>query len=253
VREASLIAITFAIMMVVVVPVIFLTLFFAWRYRAGAGATYEPKWARSWAVEISVWSVPFAIVLFLSILNWRSTHLLDPYRPLASSGNSIKVQVVALDWKWLFIYPDLHIASVNALEMPVKTQVNFLITSNGVMNVFFIPRLGTQIYAMAGMQTQLHLFAKNPGDFRGISANFSGAGFADMRFLANAVSPDQFAAWVRNAKASPGKLDVATYAALAKPSSHNPVVYYGEVAPGLFEDIVNAHTGMMRTANGVKQ
>ena len=248
-REDALIVITFAVMLIVVLPVIFLTLFFAWRYRAGGEAPYQPKWARSWTIEASVWGVPFLIVLFLSILNWRSTHLLDPYQALKTPGKSINVEVVALDWKWLFIYPDLHIASVNVLEMPAGIPVNFQITSNGVMNVFFIPRLGTQIYAMAGMQTQLHLLAKNPGTFRGISANFSGPGFSDMRFSVNAVDASQFAAWIQQARSSLAKLNAAAYAALAKPSQNNPVQYYGDVAPNLFSSIVSAHSGSMQMTN----
>jgi cytochrome o ubiquinol oxidase subunit II len=248
-REDSLIAITFAAMLIVVLPVIFMTLFFAWRYRAGGNANYRPKWARSWTIEASVWGVPFVIVLFLSILNWRSTHLLDPYQALKSPGKSINIQVVALDWKWLFIYPDLHIASVNELEIPVKTQVNFLITSNGVMNVFFIPRLGTQIYAMAGMQTHLHLLAKNPGNFRGLSANFSGPGFSDMQFSTNAVDADHFDSWVKRVRSSPARLDEAGYAALAKPSLDNKVVHYGDVSPNLFNTIITAHSGSMQMTN----
>jgi cytochrome o ubiquinol oxidase subunit 2 len=199
-------------------------------------------------VEITVWGIPLAIILFLGVVSWRSTHLLDPYRPLAGTGDTLNVQVVALDWKWLFIYPDQHIATVNELEIPTGRQVNFLITSDSVMNVFFIPQLGTQIYAMEGMQTQLHLLAKNPGIYRGISANFSGDGFADMRFSTIAVDPARFSAWVTQVQGAPGALNATSYAALARPSSANPVAQYGKVEPNLFGQIVMAHAGTTRMA-----
>ena len=253
VREASLIAITFIAMLIVVIPVIFMTLYFAWRYRANGGAAYDPKWARSVPVEITVWGVPLAIIVFLGVLDWRSTHLLDPYRPLGSPGKSLNVQVVAMDWKWLFIYPDQHIATVNTLEIPTGTQVNFYITSDTVMNVFFIPQLGTQIYAMSGMQTQVHLLAKNPGTYRGISANFSGEGFADMRFLTHAVSTQAFDTWVKKSQTAPAALDDAAFKALQKPSSHNAVAIYGSVNPDLFSNIIMEHAGQMRIASGKAQ
>ena len=248
VREASLIAVTFGVMMVVVVPVIFMTFWFAWRYRASGNAVYQPKWARSRVVETAVWGIPLAIILFLGILDWRSTHALDPYRKLDVTGKALNVEVVALDWKWLFIYPDLHIASVNALEIPTNTQIDFLITSDTVMNVFFIPQLGTQIYAMSGMQTQLHLLAKNPGVYRGLSANFSGDGFADMRFAAVAVDATKFDAWAAATQKAPATLDAGSYAALARPSIQHSVAYYGRIAPNLFDQIVATHAGPVETA-----
>ena len=250
VREASLIAITLGAMMGVVVPVFFMTFWFAWRYRATGDAVYRPEWARSLGVEITVWGVPLAIILFLGILSWRSTHLLDPYRRLQVGGEPLNVEVVALDWKWLFIYPDQHIATVNLLEIPVDRQIDFLITSDTVMNAFFIPQLGTQIYAMAGMQTQLHLLAKNPGVYRGISANFSGPGFADMRFSTNAVAQGVFSAWVRQVQAAPHALNAASYAALARPSSDNPVAFFGSVAPDFFERIAMRQAGAVRMVAG---
>ncbi len=160
------------------------------------------------------------------MLTWKTTHELDPYKPIESAVKPINVEVVALDWKWLFIYPDLGIASVNQLAFPVGTPVNFLITSDSVMNSFFIPQLGSQIYAMAGMQTQLHLVADEAGDYAGVSANFSGKGFSDMKFRALATNPEQFNAWVDKVKASSGRLDMNEYNAVAQPSEKEPVRYF---------------------------
>jgi cytochrome o ubiquinol oxidase subunit II len=193
VAERDLIATSTWAMLIVVIPVIALTLLFAWRYRASnKNAEYRPNWSHSTGIEIAVWTIPTLIILFLGVLTWTSTHELDPYRPLESSVKPINVEVVALDWKWLFIYPDLGIASVNQLAIPVGTPVNFNITSDSVMNSFFIPQLGGQIYAMAGMQTKLHLIADEAGDYAGESANFSGKGFSDMKFRAIATSPADF-------------------------------------------------------------
>lgn len=239
VAEKSLIVDSTIAMLVVVVPVIALTAWFAWRYRASnKAAAYLPKWAHSTKIEIVVWTVPSLIIAYLAILTWNSTHALDPYKPLQSEIKPINVEVVALDWKWLFIYPDLGIASVNQLEFPAGTPVNFRITSDSVMNSFFIPQLGGQIYAMAGMQTQLHLLANETGDYAGESANFSGKGFSDMKFRAIATSNADFEAWVRKVKATPAQLDADVYGALAAPSEKNPVAYYSHVGPALFNNII---------------
>jgi len=226
-------------MLIVVVPVIFLTLLFAWRYReSNKSATYLPKWAHSTKIEVVIWLVPSLIILYLGIMTWKSTHALDPYKPLVSEVTPINVEVVALDWKWLFIYPDLGIASVNQLAFPVGTPVNFLITSDSVMNSFFIPQLGSQIYAMAGMQTQLHLVADEAGDYAGVSANFSGKGFSDMKFRALATNPEQFNAWVEKVKASSSRLDMNEYNTVAQPSEKAPVRYFSSVDPKLFHNII---------------
>ncbi len=239
VAEKSLIVDSTIAMLVVVVPVIALTAWFAWRYRASnKAAAYLPKWAHSTKIEIVVWTVPSLIIAYLAILTWNSTHALDPYKPLQSEIKPINVEVVALDWKWLFIYPDLGIASVNQLEFQAGTPVNFRITSDSVMNSFFIPQLGGQIYAMAGMQTQLHLLANEAGDYAGESANFSGKGFSDMKFRAIATSNADFEAWVRKVKAAPAQLDADVYGALAAPSEKNPVAYYSHVGPALFNNII---------------
>jgi len=237
--EKSLIATSTWAMLIVVIPVIFLTLLFAWRYRASnKTAEYRPNWSHSTAIEIAVWTIPALIILFLAVLTWKSTHELDPYKPLESDVKPINVEVVALDWKWLFIYPDLGIASVNQLAIPVGTPVNFRITSDTVMNSFFIPQLGGQIYAMAGMQTRLHLLAEEPGDYAGTSANFSGKGFSDMKFRTLAESPEEFNAWVAKARASTDHLDMDRYYAVAKPEEKAAVSYFSSVDPKLFNNIV---------------
>ncbi len=213
-------------MLIVVIPVIVLTLVFAWRYRASnTKAKYAPKWSHSTPIELVVWGIPTIIIVFLAVLTWRTTHELDPYKPLVSDAKPMDVDVVSLDWKWLFIYPDLGIATVNQLAMPVGTPVNFHITSDAVMNSFFIPQLGSQVYSMAGMVTQLHLVADHPGNFLGESANYSGAGFSDMQFRTLAMSPAKFKQWVQKVRASQGDLNQAEYKHLVKQSIKNPVQY----------------------------
>jgi cytochrome o ubiquinol oxidase subunit 2 len=229
-------------MLIVVVPVIVLTLVFAWRYRASnPNAKYQPGWTHSTAVEVVIWTVPTLIVLFLAVLTWTTTHQLDPYKPLASKVKPIQVEVVSLDWKWLFIYPELGIASVNQVAMPVGTPVDFHITSDTVMNSFFIPQLGSQIYSMAGMETQVYLVANEAGDYAGLSANFSGPGFSDMKFRALAMPQDKFQQWVQTVRAAPAHLDAATYKTLAAPSEANPVAYFSQVETGLFHSIMTEH------------
>jgi cytochrome o ubiquinol oxidase subunit II len=237
--ERDLIATSTWAMLIVVVPVIALTLLFAWRYRASnKNAEYRPGWVHSTGIEIAIWTIPTLIILFLAVLTWKTTHELDPYKPLESQVKPINVEVVALDWKWLFIYPDLGIASVNQLAIPVGTPVNFTITSDSVMNSFFIPQLGGQIYAMAGMQTRLHLIADEAGDYAGTSANFSGKGFSDMKFRTLAKSPEEFNAWVAQVRASSDNLSMDRYHNVAEPSEKDPVRYFSAVDPKLFHNII---------------
>jgi cytochrome o ubiquinol oxidase subunit II len=252
VAEKSLILDSTWAMLLVVIPVIALTLLFAWRYRASnKWATYLPTWAHSTTIEIVVWVIPSLIVLYLAILTWNSTHELDPYKPLESNVKPIDVEVVALDWKWLFIYPDLGIASVNQLEFPIGTPINFRITSDSVMNSFLIPQLGGQIYAMAGMQTQLHLIANEAGNYAGLSANFSGRGFSDMKFRAIATSSAGFDAWVKQVKASSKQLDAAVYLGVAAPSEKDPVQYFSHVDSALFNNIIAKYNnGNVRSMTG---
>ena len=242
-HERTLILVALALMCVVVIPTIVLTLVFAWRYRASnTKATYAPKWSHSNAIEVVMWSIPCIIVLILGVITWTSTHELDPYRPLDSKAKPVTIQAVSLDWKWLFIYPDYGVASVNQIALPVNVPVNFEITSGSVMNAFFIPRLGSQVYAMAGMETQLHLIAREPGTYTGLSSNYSGAGFSDMHFDAVATSADGFKAWIAKAKAASGTLDTAAYQSLLEPSRKVPVSYYGSVAPDMFGYILHPGT-----------
>lgn len=228
-----------AIMLAVIVPVILLTLAFAWWFRSGnRRARYLPDWEYSGPIEVIVWAIPALLIAFLGGIAWIGSHELDPPRPLAST-RPLEVEVVALDWKWLFIYPEQGVASVNRLVVPANRPLHFRITSSGVMNSFFIPQLGSQIYAMAGMESQLNLLADHLGTYRGISAQFSGDGFSDMQFDVQAISPLDFAAWVRAAKAGQPVLDSATYAALARPSTvPNPLVF-SSVSSRLFEHIAS--------------
>jgi cytochrome o ubiquinol oxidase subunit 2 len=236
--ERGLMIDAFVVMMIVVVPVIVLTLLFALRYRANRNARYEPTWAYSVKVDAVVWLVPALIVIAVAVLLWRSTHKLDPYREIASSNPPLDVQVVAQDWKWLFIYPEQNIAVVNELVFPSGTPVSLEITSDTVMNSFVIPALGGQIYAMAGMQTRLDLLANEPGHFWGRNVQYSGRGFADQQFRAIATTNEDFDAWVAKVKASSGTLDASTYEQLAKPSAKVPVTYYSGVEPNLFDTII---------------
>ncbi len=253
-QERTLILIALGIMLAVVIPVIVLTLVFAWRYReSNTQAVYAPKWSHSTRIEVVVWSIPCIIVAFLAVLIWHSTHALDPYRPLEAKAAPVHVDVVALNWKWLFIYPDYGVASVNQLQIPVDTPVDFRLTAESIMNSFFIPQLGSQIYAMPGMQTQLHLIANTAGSYDGLSSAFSGPGFSDMHFHAVVTDRAGFDAWLRQAKASPLSLDDATYKALAQPSIKNPVTTYSNAASGLFEGIVHRYMAAPMThmaANG---
>lgn len=243
--ERDLIILATGLMLLVVVPVIVLTFVFAYRYRAtNKKARYSPRWASSYPIEAVVWGVPLLIIIALGWVTWETTHALDPYRPLESETPPINVQVVATDWKWLFIYPDLGIASVNELALPVHTPVSFTITSDAAMTSFFIPALGGQIYAMAGMQTKLHLIANETGEFRGIAANYNGAGFSDMHFATLSLSPADFKTWVTKVKGAATPLDQARYAQLAKPTIRHPVTYYSTVQERLFLDIVDQYEGM---------
>ncbi|HYD05409.1 MAG TPA: ubiquinol oxidase subunit II [Reyranella sp.] len=229
-----------AVMLAVIVPVIVLTLGFAWWFRAGnAKARYLPDWEYSGPVELVVWSVPALVVIFLGGMAWISTHDLDPSKPLASDKEPIEIQVVALDWKWLFIYPEQGVASVNRLPVPAGTPLHFTLTSAGVMNSFFVPQLGSQIYAMGGMATRLVLQADKPGTYPGRSVQYSGSGFSDMRFDVVAMEPAQFANWARQTKAAGGELDVVAYTRLVRPSSAVAPITFGTVAPDLFQTAIH--------------
>ena len=244
-EQRNLIITATLLMLLVVIPVIVMTFLFAWKYRASnTNATYTPKWNHSTKIEIAVWTVPILIIIALGYITYKSTHQLDPYRPLDSDVKPVTIEVVALDWKWLFIYPEQGIATVNKIVFPAHTPITFKVTSDAVMNSFFIPGLGGQIYAMAGMQTKLHLIADRNAEMEGISANYSGAGFTGMKFKATATTQEEFDAWVSEVKKAPKQLEQAEYAALSKPSQNNPVELYSSVTPNLFQIIVDKYEGM---------
>jgi cytochrome o ubiquinol oxidase subunit 2 len=231
---------TLAIMLAIVVPTIVAALAVAWWFRASnKRAHHRPDWSYSGMLELIVWSIPLMVVLFLGGIGWVSSHDLDPAKPISSPAKPLEVEVVSLDWKWLFIYPDQGIASVNRLVIPAGVAVHFRLTSATVMNSFFVPQLGSQIYTMAGMTTQLNLEADKPGIYPGLSAQFSGAGFSGMNFAVVAVSTGQFAGWISAAHQGGVALDAAAYARLAKPSRNNPAATYRQVPPHLFEAIVS--------------
>jgi len=237
--EKHILIISVLLMLMVVVPVIILTFTFAWRYREkNTKAIYSPSWAHSTPLEIIWWSIPCIIIGVLGTITWVSSHQLDPYRPLSSMKQPITIQVIALEWKWLFIYPDQHIATVNFVQFPVGVPIRFLITAEGPMNSFQIPQLAGQIYAMAGMQTKLNLIANEIGDYAGISANFSGKGFSGMKFIARATSQEQFSLWVKIVKQSPKQLTPIEYNKLAQPSENNIVEYFSSANQYLFETAV---------------
>lgn len=240
VEERDLILLATGIMLLVVIPVIVMTLYFAWKYRASnEKADYQPDWHHSTKIELAVWLIPLAIILVLGTVTWISTHKLDPYRPLESSVKPINVEVVALDWKWLFIYPDQGIATVNEMAMPVDVPVNFKLTSSNIMNSFFIPALGSQVYTMPSMQTKLHLIANQEGEYEGISANYSGQGFAQMRFKAHALNQADFDKWVADGKSKGEDLSRQRYASLVQPSEKHAVQFFVASDATLFHDIVN--------------
>jgi cytochrome o ubiquinol oxidase subunit 2 len=232
-----------AIMLAVVIPVILLTMGFAWWFRAGnSRARYLPDWEYSGRIEMIVWSIPALVIVFLGGIAWISSHELDPPRPIESAAAPLDVEVVSLDWKWLFIYPSEGVASVNRLVVPVGTPVRFRLTSGSVMNSFFVPQLGSQIYTMPGMTTRLNLRADKPGTYQGLSAQFSGDGFSDMRFDVTAIPADQFATWIKSARGQGGALDVAAYDALARPSRAVAPTTYARVATELFDAIAAGPT-----------
>ena len=230
------------LMLTVVIPVIFLTLLFAWRYRAhGANkAKYSPEWTHSFFIEVVCWGVPGIIIAILAVITWVSSHELDPYRPLAIKNKQpLVIQAIALDWKWLFIYPEQQIATINFVQFPKDTPIEFLITAEGNMNSFIIPQLAGQIYAMAGMQATLYLNANSNGDYLGFSANFSGRGFSEMKFVARASSEEDFLKWIDDIKhTNTVGLTMETYKQLAKPTIAHPVTYYRSVNKEIFDNVV---------------
>jgi len=241
-EQRTLILSALALMLMVVVPAILMVLVFAWRYRASNNGTdYAPDWSYSSKIEFVVWLIPAIIILILGTLVWKSSHKLDPYRPLDSQVKPIVIEAVSLDWKWLFIYPEQNVATVNEVVFPANVPVHFRITSTEVMNSFFIPKLGSQIYSMPGMRTQLHLIAGEAGTYDGISSNYSGRGFSDMKFKAISATGNEFDAWLGKVRQSRTNLDLDHYRKLETPSEKNPVEYYATVKPGLFDCILHKY------------
>jgi cytochrome o ubiquinol oxidase subunit 2 len=239
--ERQILLNSLGIMLAIVIPTILATLGVAYWFRASnKRARYQPGFDFSGRLEMLVWSIPAMTVLLVGGVAWVGSHDLDPRAVLASSARPVKVQVVSLDWKWLFIYPELGIASINQLTIPAGAPVSFELTSSGVMNSFFVPQLGGQIYTMAGMATRLHLKADHPGSYRGLSAQYSGDGFADMRFTVAAVSDDQFLQWVDATRSAGPVLDAKAYADLLKPSKAVAPFTYRAVAPDLFSRILSS-------------
>jgi cytochrome o ubiquinol oxidase subunit II len=245
VAERQILFNSLGIMLAIVIPTIFAILGVAFWFRSSnTRATYLPNFDYSGRLELLVWSIPAMTVLLVGGVAWVGAHDLDPRMPITSTAKPVAVQVVSLDWKWLFIYPEQGIASVNHLTVPVGTPISFELTSSGVMNSFFVPQLGSQIYTMSGMATHLQLQADYPGTYPGLSANFSGDGFADMHFAVDAVPTGQFAQWVTATRNSGSVLDEATYDDLARPSHAVAPFTYRSVAPGFFKHILS--TGMSR-------
>jgi cytochrome o ubiquinol oxidase subunit II len=227
------------IMLAIVIPVILATLGVAFWFReSNERATYRPNFRYSGRLELLVWSIPAMTVFLVGGVAWVGSHDVSPRKPIASTEKALRIQVASLDWKWLFIYPDYGVASVNQLTIPVGTPVSFELTSSGVMNSFFVPQLGSQIYTMAGMVSHLQLRADDPGTYRGISAQFSGEGFSDMHFNVDAVSAEKFAQWVDLARRAGPELNAKTYGDLAKPSGAVAPFTYRAIAPDLFGSIV---------------
>ena len=238
-EELKLIIFSAEIMLLVVIPVIFMALWFAWRYREKNNAKYTPDWKHSTVLEIIWWTIPIIIILILGTVTWRTTHSLDPYKPISSPIKPVNVEVVSLDWKWLFIYPDYKIATVNHLNLPVGTPINFKITAASPMNSFIIPQLGGQIYAMTGMTTQLHLLANDTGVYRGLATNYTGVGFSGMHFDTEITSSEDFAVWVRKTQSDTERLTTSVFWERLMPKSMNdPVAYFGSVDDGLFDSII---------------
>lgn len=238
-QQRTLIIAILLLSLLVVVPVFAMTIWISWRYReSNKKAAYAPDWDNNRWVEGVWWLVPLVLISIISVITWRTSHSLDPFRPLVSTVKPLEVQVVAMNWKWLFIYPEYGVATVNYLFIPTETPINFEITSDASMNSFWIPQLGGQVYAMAGMSTRLHLMADKTGDFRGSSANLSGKGFAGMNFMTYAVPGSEFSTWSQLAKSSPEALTETAYQKLAKPSQNVKPLTYTDVDSELYDSIV---------------
>jgi cytochrome o ubiquinol oxidase subunit 2 len=247
IQQRNIILISTALMLLIIVPVMILTVVFAWRYRStNKDATYDPEFDHSTALELVIWSAPLLIIIALGALTWSSTHLLDPFRPLdkiaanqpvPANGKPLRVQVVSLDWKWLFIYPDQGIATVNDLALPVGVPVRFDMTSTNMMNTFYVPTMAGMVYTMPGMRSTLHAVLNKPVESTGFSANYSGAGFSDMTFKVHGVPGQDFDRWVQQVKGSNLQLSYGNFAKLVRPSEKVPPIHFAAVEPDLFRRV----------------
>jgi cytochrome o ubiquinol oxidase subunit 2 len=248
-QQAHLVVVSTLLMLLIIVPVMFLICLFAWRYRkSNTAAEYKPDWDHSTKLELLIWGAPLLIIIVLGLITWIYTHLLDPYRPLsridenrpiAAGVKPLEVQVVSMDWKWMFIYPEQGIATVNELVTPVDVPVRFHMTSTSVMNAFYIPALAGMVYTMPSMETQLNAVMNKVGVYDGFSANYSGAGFSDMKFKYHGVTQADFDAWVAKTKASTSALNRAEFLALDKPTIKHPIMHFGSVEAGMYDLILN--------------
>jgi cytochrome o ubiquinol oxidase subunit 2 len=242
-QERNLIYFALALSLVVIIPVFTMTIAFAYKYReSNAKASYRPEWDSNALAETVWWGIPALLILILSVVAWNGSHTLDPYRPLVSNNPAITIQVVALDWKWLFIYPQQNIATVNYVEFPKQTPINFELTSDAPMNSFWIPQLAGQVYAMPGMSTELHMMADGSGNYRGSSANISGAGFANMDFIAHSTTQEDFQKWVQKVYVSNHLLNNSTFKTLLSPTINNPVSYYSVDQENLYTNAVQRYS-----------
>jgi cytochrome o ubiquinol oxidase subunit 2 len=248
-QQRDLIVISTVLMLLIIVPVLAMTFYFAWHYRqSNTAAKYDPEWHHSTGLEVAIWSAPLAIIIALGAITWVSTHKLDPYRPLdrldagrpvTEAMKPVNVEVVALDWKWLFFYPDYGIATVNEMAAPVDVPINFKLTASSVMNSFYVPALAGMIYTMPGMETKLHAVINKAGEYEGLSSNYSGDGFSHMRFKFHGLDQAGFDAWVARVKQTGTMLNRDAYLKLEKPSIKEPVRYYASVESGLYEAVLN--------------
>ncbi|XBC43741.1 MAG: ubiquinol oxidase subunit II [Buchnera aphidicola (Floraphis choui)] len=240
-EQRYLILISFFIMLCIIIPVFIMTFLFPIKYREdNVNSSYKPNWSHSNLIELLVWGFPVIIIIFLSVLSWKSTHNLDPSKPIVSKVQPIKISVISLDWKWLFIYPNEKIATINELVFPINTPIIFELTSNSVMNSFFIPSLGSQIYTMAGMNTKLNLMANKFGTYKGISSNYSGRGFSDMKFKVIVTSNlFSFNKWLKKVRSSSNQLNsISNFEKIAVPSEKNAIQYFSNVNKNLFNMVI---------------
>lgn len=243
-EQKNLLVFGTALSLFVVLPVFGLTIFIVWKYReSNKTARYMPNWDHNRKLEAVWWLLPAVLITILSVITWRTSHSLDPFKPIVSDKKPVKVQVIALDWKWLFIYPEERVATVNYLQIPVDTPVDLQITADAPMNSLWIPQLAGQVYAMTGMSTELHIMADKKGSYQGVSANISGSGFAGMRFTVTATDEKEYADWITMAKQTNEILDKATYGFLAQPSSYETPKLYALGERNLYDTVVHKYAG----------